>query len=127
MSPARVAKVMRQLGFERHGRHFVLEGADYYVEFPTGPLMVGDERVERTTERETTSGVLRLLTPTDCVKDRLAAYLHWQDLDALAQACHVAAEAGGVDLAEVSRWVGREGGKAKLPKIRKALQEATRT
>ena len=34
---------------------------------------------------ETDVGVLRLLTPMDCVKDILAAYYHWDDEQSLRQ------------------------------------------
>ena len=32
------------------------------------------------------TGTLRLLTATDCIKDRLAAYYHWRDEQGLEQA-----------------------------------------
>jgi len=35
---------------------------------------------------------LCLLTPTDCVKDRLAAYFFWNDLQSLGQAVMVVKE-----------------------------------
>ncbi|MDI6740798.1 MAG: hypothetical protein QME74_10605 [Candidatus Edwardsbacteria bacterium] len=36
------------------------------------------------------TGRLHLLSPTDCVKDRLAAYFHWNDRQSLEQAGLVA-------------------------------------
>jgi hypothetical protein len=78
--PRRVVReAMKSLGFEENNRFFVHAETELFVEFPTGPLTVGDERVERVSECRTTTGRLRLLTPTDCVKDRLAAYFHWND------------------------------------------------
>jgi len=46
----------------------------YTVEFPASPLAIGQELVKEISEIETEYGVLRLITPTDSVKDRLAAY-----------------------------------------------------
>lgn len=46
---------------------------EFGIEFPSGPLMAGEECIEKVAERKTAVGTLRLLTPTDSVKDRLAA------------------------------------------------------
>lgn len=48
----------------------------WFLEFPTGPLAVGDAPVRELNEVATDTGVLVLLTPTDCIKDRLAAWFH---------------------------------------------------
>src|SRR3954464_14258858 len=65
----KVQEVLIALGFAESGRHFKHPDSTFFVEFPTGPLMVGDERVHRTSRRKTKCGTLRLLTRTDCVKD----------------------------------------------------------
>jgi hypothetical protein len=93
------------IGFARQGkgRHFIHPDTKFYVEFPPGPLMVGDERVEQVSERQTPVGKLRLLSPTDCVMDRLAAFFHWNDRQALEQAVMVA-NTQKVDLGEIRRW-----------------------
>lgn len=90
------------IGFVERNRYFAHPDTQWVVEFPTGPLMVGDERVVRAAERNTPLGTLRLLTPTDCVKDRLAAYYHWSDRQALEQA-RLVARAQAVDLDDISR------------------------
>jgi len=105
--------VLLPLGFVEQGRHFVHPASAWMVEFPTGPLMVGDERVEGVTERRTAFGMLRLLTPTDCVKDRLAAFFHWNDRQSLAQALLVATTQK-VDLAAIRRWSAAEGQEQKF-------------
>ena len=92
----------------------------FFVEFPTGPLMVGDERVERVSIRNTPGGELRLLCPTDCVKDRLAAYFHWNDRQALEQAVLVA-KAQPIDLDNVSRWSDSEGNAPKFQVFKQRL------
>ena len=43
------------------------------------------------------TGTLLLLSPTDCVKDRLAAYFFWNDRLSLAQALGVAARNAVID------------------------------
>jgi hypothetical protein len=42
----KVRDVLRRLAFEEKGRHFVHPETAFFVEFPNGPLMVGDQRVE---------------------------------------------------------------------------------
>lgn len=109
----KIRKAMKLLGFRETGRHFVHPATKFFVEFPTGPLMVGDQRIERATERKTVAGNLRLLSPTDCVKDRLAAFFHWNDRQSLEQALLVA-QAQRIDLKEVRRWSRSEGNEAKF-------------
>jgi len=69
--------------------------------------------------------VLRLLSPTDCVKDRLAAYYYHHDRQCLEQACLVV-KYSDVDLAEVERWSVHEGEKVKFSEIRDRLRTAAK-
>ncbi len=116
----KVIEAMRTLGFHPEGRHFIHSQCPYLVEFPTGPLMVGDERVEHVSIRRTSAGELRLLSPTDCVKDRLAAYFHWNDRQALEQAVLVA-QAETIDFKDIARWSEAEGNVAKFQTFRKRI------
>ena len=112
----RVRAVMKSLGFKERNRYFTHPETSFFVEFPTGPLAVGGERITTFVERETGTGLLRLLGPTDCVKDRLAAYFHWNDQQSLEQSLMVA-RAQPVDLAEVLRWARAEGMEEKFTKF----------
>jgi len=56
--------------------------------------------------------VLRLLTPTDCVKDRLAAYYHWDDEQSLQQAVWVAQQ-NSVNLESIKEWSIKENSEQK--------------
>lgn len=122
VSRRRIIEAMGALGFEVDGRIFVHRDTNVYVEFPTGPLMVGDERVLDVATRETVGGQLRLLKPTDCVKDRLAAYFHWNDKQALEQAVMVAKDQG-VDMKDLRRWSEGEGAVQKFEAFRKRLRQ----
>lgn len=57
---------------------------------------------------ENCRGAAIALSPTDCVKDRLAAFFHGNDLECFGQALLVA-NAAEVDLAEIERWAMKEG------------------
>ncbi|MCX6559981.1 MAG: hypothetical protein NTZ26_05640 [Candidatus Aminicenantes bacterium] len=99
---------MESLGFKEEGRHFKHADTPFLVEFLLPPLSVGQEPVREVREMRRGDKVLWLLSPTDCVKDRLAAFYHWNDHQSLDQALLVC-RAGGVDLAEVERWSIGEG------------------
>ncbi len=104
----RIREAMADIGFTEEKRHFRHPDAAYIVEFPAGPVAVGGEPVQRIDEVSLRTGRLRLLSPTDCVKDRLAAYFHWKDRQSLEQAVLVA-HANEIDLAELERWAVGEG------------------
>lgn len=104
-----VRTAMASIGFtKRAGRHFAHPHTPYIVEFPSGPLAIGNSPVTTTARRRTASGVLRLLTPTDCVMDRLAAFYHWNDFQGLEQAAAVGRRQR-IDMDRVRRWSRREG------------------
>jgi hypothetical protein len=116
--------VLNRLGFREENRYFVHPDTEFVVEFPGGPLAVGNEPVQSVSERLSATGVLRLLSPTDCVKDRLAAYFHWNDQPALRQAVLVS-HMQRVDFAELRRWSKAEGMIAKHQQFLAALRRAT--
>ena len=121
-SSGKIADAMASLGFERRGRMFSHPTTPLSVEFPAGPLAIGDELIRETEvgRKRTASGTIRLLTPTQCVMDRLAAYFHWNDLQSLDQAVMVASS-HKITLAKVAAWAKREGATQKLAKFRQQL------
>jgi uncharacterized phage-like protein YoqJ len=99
----KIKSVMENLGFKEDGKYFVYEGTSYFIEFPSGPLGVGDAPVKKIEELTTKYGTLKLLTATDCIKDRLAAYYHWDDEQSLNQAIWVAQQ-NEVNISEIGKW-----------------------
>ncbi|MCK5793539.1 MAG: hypothetical protein KAH12_02455, partial [Anaerolineales bacterium] len=81
----------------------------------------GSEAVKEIVELEFPTGRLRLLSPTDCVKDRLVAYYYWQDRQCLEQAILVAAD-NQIDLAELERWSRHEGMRENFRQIKGKLK-----
>jgi hypothetical protein len=116
----KIHNVMLELGFQEHNKYFIHEDTNYFIEFPSGPLGVGDAPIEHIAEIETKAGILRLLTPTDCVKDRLAAYYHWNDEQSLQQAIWVAKQ-NNCDLESIKQWSYREKAKDKYAHFIKKL------
>ncbi len=103
----KVDGAMESLGFEKHQRHWRHPRSRFWVEFPAGPVAIGDETIHEFAERETATGTLRLLRPTECVMDRLAWYFHAADLQCLDQAVRVAT-LQPVDLSRIERWARGE-------------------
>ena len=102
-----VDRAMESLGFEKHQRHWRHPRSRFWVEFPTGPVAIGEEIIREFAERECTTGTLRLLRPTDCVMDRLAWYFHDADRQCLDQAVRVASR-HPIDLPRIERWARTE-------------------
>ena len=101
---------MALIGFTPSGRYYEHPDSPFVVEFPTGPLSVGDEPVREWSTLASPLGTFTLLTPQDCIKDRLSAYFHWNDRQALEQAVWVARDqAGEYSLEEIEQWAKREG------------------
>jgi len=110
------------IGFREKDRYFVHPDTEFFVEFPTGPLTVGDERVHKVETRDTVGGRLRLLSPTDCIKDRLAAFFYWNDKMAFEQA-RLVAKVQSIDIADLRRWAKREGETQKFQAFEESLDK----
>jgi hypothetical protein len=105
---SKIESAMKKIGFRERGRYFVNPETQIYVEFPDGPLSVGDEPVKEISEFELATGTLRVVSATDCVKDRLCAFYFWNDQQGLAQAVLVT-QSQNVDFSEIERWSKVEG------------------
>jgi hypothetical protein len=58
----------------------------YTVDFPRGPLAVGGDYVRETAILERGDLRRRILIVIDCIRDRLAAFYHWNDYTSLGAA-----------------------------------------
>jgi hypothetical protein len=103
-----ITTAMEELGFMEIGRHFEHPETEFFVEFPPGPLAIGESYAIELSELELDTGKLVLITPTECVKDRLAWFYHTGDQQSLYHAILVAREQS-VDLEEIRKWSEGEG------------------
>jgi hypothetical protein len=103
------------------GRYFVHTDTDLFIEFPAPPLAIGNEPVTEVAEQRLSTGLLKLLTPTQRVMDRLAAFYHWNDPQARRQAAMVAAH-HPIDWNQVERWSQGEGCLEKYRAFRRTLK-----
>jgi len=121
-----IGDAIAPLGFYRVGKARQFEHADtlWYVEFPPGPVAFGDTHIHHDDVPilETEYGPLRIVTPTQIIMDRVAAYVYWKDNQSLDQAIMVAsrqdvdwptlyewAERNGIDAAEIDKLKSRAG------------------
>lgn len=100
--------VLAEIGFTEQDRYFRHPETAYFLEFPAGPLAVGNEPPQEIRVLKFSTGELSALSPTDCVKDRLAAFFHWNDLECFEQSLTVAKDSDA-DLTEIERWATAEG------------------
>lgn len=113
------------LGFRIEGRHFRHPDTPFLVEFLWPPLSIGEDPVKHIAELHKGGRTLRLLSPTDCVKDRLAAFYFWNDRPSLEQALLVARR-HPIDRDDIKRWSLREGMEDRFATFRR-LDEDART
>ncbi len=119
--------VMSGLGFTRGpGRHFQHPSTRLVVDFVAWPVTLGDEVVKRWARIRTSAGELQILTPTQCIKDRLAAFYHWRDSQSLEQALLVGRD-HRIAISELSRWSAAEGHTDKFNEFRRRLATVRRS
>lgn len=104
------ASVLEGLGYSRTGHDYRHRESAFALEFPPGPLAVGDELIESWDTLREKDRVLHVLSPTDSCRDRLAAFYHFKDRSSLKQAQAILnAQRKRIDLELIRRWSRREG------------------
>jgi Nucleotidyl transferase of unknown function (DUF2204) len=89
LRPSQLHKIMGELGFHKLGRVYVHATTVITVEFPPGPLAIGRNLIKNTTVVQVANGAIPILYAIDVVKDRIAAFIHWQDKQSLVQAMSI--------------------------------------
>lgn len=108
----KLAKAVKALGFmpTTSQRLFAHPQTPWLLEFPAGPLGFGKKIVNAAGIQaiDTVVGPLRVITPTHCVMDRLAAFVHWKDRQCYDQAVWVA-QSQVIDWDDLDLWAANEG------------------
>jgi len=122
----RLVEVLAKIGFEptksRYFKH--PECTHLFLEFPRGPVEIGEEHPVIPAEIELEGRKLRLLSPTDSVKDRLAGYIHWKSRANFDQALLICQRQNDrVDLNAVRDWCAGEGGVSAFEELVGKLDE----
>lgn len=113
---------MRGLGYTEIAGVYSHQKNVFTVEFPPGPLAVGEDLVESYDTVRRDGEILHVLSRTDCVRDRLASFYFFSDRSALAAAVAVA-RSGTIDISAIRRWSEREGEASRFAEFLEYLQE----
>lgn len=116
-------ETLRLLGYTEYGGTYRHKESPFTLEFPPGPLSVGDEIISKWDTLRESDLLLHILTPTDSCRDRLAAFYHWTDYSSLSVAVAVA-QRNQIDMARIRTWSDIEGASAKYAQFRRALSAA---
>jgi hypothetical protein len=108
----KIADALRNIEFHSEGasRYFEREGCQWSLEFPSAPLAVGHEQIntDRVADFKTSQGTVRLLSPTDCVKDRLLWWYLESDGQCWEQALDIARN-HAINWEDLAVWHNSEG------------------
>ena len=115
----KIEEAMCAIGFKSIGRHFEHPDSDHVVEFPPGPLSVGGSSEIKISELSYDTGLLQIISPTDCIKDRLSHYYHWGDRQCMLQA-KLVSKHHDINIDEIKEWSKAEG---KLEEFEKFLDD----
>jgi hypothetical protein len=86
-----IEETMLELGFEKtKSRYYKYHNNPNYIKFPTVPVSLGNDLTKEFAQLKTHVGTLMLLTPTDCIKDRLCALVYHGGEECFNQAMAVA-------------------------------------
>jgi hypothetical protein len=128
ISPAtdkRIEKAMSELRFTRSGKDFVHADSIFTVEFPTGPIGIGDDQPVKPEGRMEVDGVtIVMLSPTQSVMDRLAWFFYSNDRQCLDQALWIA-EKHPVSIEQITAWAQRERQHEKLKVFLNRLKQSS--
>lgn len=99
-----VAKAMAEIGFTPKGKDFIHPQCQFTVEFPTGPVAIGDlVPVKPEGEMVIDGTKIVMYSPTQSVMDRLAWFYFSNDRQGLDQALLIC-KAQTVNLEKVKTW-----------------------
>lgn len=100
---------MISLNFNKSGRHWVHpECKHLYIEFVSPPLAIGDDYSIKPIEINKLGQTIKILSPEDCVRDRLASYVYFKARECLDQAFLVAHKQN-IEIKKIRNWAKKEG------------------
>jgi hypothetical protein len=106
----KLPEVMKDIGFtvstSRHYSH--PECTSLIIDFASGPPGIGEDLRIKPAEVKSDGQVIKIYSPTDCIRDRLASYIHFKAAECLAQAVMVAKKYP-FDYSKVKKWCQAEG------------------
>lgn len=109
-----IEMALAEIGFKKQNRYFKHDDSELYVEFPSGPVAIGNQIPTKPEGKlKVRNTTISLYSPTQCVMDRLAAFFHWNDRRSLIHALWVC-EKQPVNISKIKKWAEKEHSKEKL-------------
>jgi len=116
----KISLAMKEIGFYKKGKYYYHSDSQYFVEFLSGPLSVGEDPIKDIQELKFSTGIVRIISPTESIKDRLAAYYHWNDLQSLEQAILIANNQK-INIKNIEEWSKKEAKKKEFLVFKKRI------
>jgi len=82
----RIARALRELGFQLHGRIVVHPDTPYSLDFVADRPYLEQQPTYDFAEIHPPAGIVGVLHLEDAIADRIAAFLHWSDSESLGVA-----------------------------------------
>jgi len=100
--------VLKNLGFVQNGRFYKNpECKHLFLEFAPFPASIGDDYSIVPGEIEHEGQKIKIFSPTDCVRDRLAGYMYFKSRDNFDQAILVARK-HPINISKIEKWCESE-------------------
>jgi len=118
-------RLMKEIGFEKtEGRHYSHPKCKHLiVEFSSFPAAIGDDYKIEPKKVKVNKTIIRIYSPTDCIRDRLASYIHFKARDCMDQAILVA-ERQSFNLGKIEAWCKSEKAPEAFAEFKKRLSDA---
>jgi hypothetical protein len=121
----KLPSLMKDIGFEvkesRHYRHPKCK--HLIIDFVSGPPGIGEDLQITPAEMKAAGTTIKIYSPTDCIRDRLASYIHFKALDCLDQAVLVARK-HPFSREKIRNWCKGEGAPQAFEDFELKLKEA---
>ncbi len=109
LSRTKLNKVLSGLGFVQHTRHYNHPDCKHlYLEFFYFPATIGEDNAIIPAEFDEDGVRIKMYSPTDSVRDRLASYIHFKAKNCLDQAVMIA-KRHPINFEKVKSWCEGEG------------------
>ena len=117
-------EAMKEIGFvKKGGRHFIHPECNHlHIEFPSSFLEIGYDNQIIPDQIDYKGVKIKILSPTDCVKDRLSSYIHFKARECLDQAILVGKK-HPINLEAVREWCKGEGAESAFEDFIQKLQK----
>jgi hypothetical protein len=122
-SRQKLDEVLTNLGFKKSGRLYKHpECKHLFLEFMSFPASIGEDHQIIPHEVEVEGKIIKIYSPTDCVRDRLAGFMYFKSRDNFDQAVLVAKK-HSINLEKVKKWCESENNQKVFEEFLAALKK----